>query len=100
MQMTQSELNQLIDIIKTIVKKEIKDAMQNVEFVITGTVSEVNNDGTVNVDLPGEQGTYTNMLNQTGQVLSVGDVVILKGKGGNFGNGYVSMKNGTNLDGQ
>lgn len=98
MQLSQSVLDVLIENIRKIAKKEIQEAMKNVETVVTGVVKYVNSDGTVNVALSGEQGIYTHMLNRTGQDLSYGDVVTLKGKGGNFGNGYVSMKNGTNLN--
>lgn len=92
--MTQNELKIFTDMIRQIVKQEISYALKNIEIVVTGKVVAANANGTFNVELAGEQGVYNNLINKTGGTLAVGDVVTLKAKGGNFGNGYIAIKNG------
>nr|DAP20324.1 MAG TPA: hypothetical protein [Caudoviricetes sp.] len=92
--MTQNELKIFTDMIRQIVKQEISSALQNVEIVVTGKIVSANTNGTFNVELVGGQGVYNNLINKTGATLSVGNIVTLKAKGGNFGNGYIAIKNG------
>lgn len=94
MDFAQNDLKIFTEMIRTIVKQEVSEALKNVEICVTGIVSVDKGNNRYDVALVGNQGTYSNLLNKTGGTLVIGDVVTLKAKGGNFGNGYIAFKNG------
>lgn len=73
--------DELIELIRKIVKQEIKNNSSNIEYSYYGKVYSTNTDGTFNVQNTSDGGIYTNLLNQTGASLSVGDVVKISAKG-------------------
>ena len=94
--MNNTELNTLIKIIKQVAHNEcqqmLKDA--NVASNYFASITKVNSDGTYNVLLAGGDTPYTNLLNKTGETLSVGDGVLIEALSGNIGNGYIKIKQG------
>lgn len=84
---------ELIKIIRDIANQEIKEALLNVETVGYGTVTSVNADDTINVQIAGGK-LLNNMTNKCGETLDVGSAVILKSRSGNLGNGYIAIKMG------
>lgn len=94
MDFTQSDLKMFTEMIRTIVKQEIIKATSNIEICATGTISAAKGGDKFDVALAGNQGTYSNLPNKTGITLQMGNVVTIKARGGNFGNGYIAFKNG------
>lgn len=94
MNFSQNDLKIFTEMIRTIVKQELTKTLANVEVCVTGTVTLSKDNNKYDVALAGNQGTYSSLPNKTGGVLNSGDVVTIKAKGGNFGNGYIAFKNG------
>lgn len=64
-------------------------------------VRKINEDGTVDCYLPpNEDNLVTGVLNKCGELLFVGDSVELQTKNGSLTNCWVSLKHGTNVQGQ
>lgn len=84
---------ELIKIIRDITNQEIKKALLNVETVSYGTITTVNTNGTFEVQIAGGK-IIDNMANKSGETLAVGNIVILKSRAGNLGNGYIAVKTG------
>lgn len=89
-----SNTQELIKIIRDIANQEIKEALINVETVSYGTITTINASGTFAVQIAGGK-IVNNMANKCGETLAVGDVVILKSRNGNLGNGYIAIKTGS-----
>ncbi len=92
MNMSNEETSQLIELIRTIVKQEISKI--DIEYSYFGKIKTANADGTFNVEIPSDGGTYPSLKNKSGEVLTVGNSVLIKAKNNNFGNAYIAVKNG------
>lgn len=82
-------------------KKVIEDIVDSkfqsygVTSYIAAIITKVNSDNTVNVKLPPDNNRYVNnILNKTGESLSVGDSVELCAKNGKLSNSWVAVKHG------
>lgn len=80
----------MLDRIVQCVKTELAKTMPRVESAI---VTDVNQDGTVNVRLPSDEGQgFSRLLNQSGFPLYPGDSVELLLKNGSFSNCWIIAK--------
>lgn len=89
--------SQLVDLIRKIVRQEIKNNSINIEYSYFGVV-ESTSEGRFNVKNPSDGSVYTNLLNQSGTSLSVGDVVKISAKGNKMGNAIIVSKNGATIN--
>lgn len=89
-----SSTQDLIKIVRTIANQEIKKSIVNIEQVSYGTITTVNTDGTFDVQIAGGK-LISSLANKSGETLAVGNVVILKARNGNLGNGYIAVKTGS-----
>lgn len=94
MDLTHGEVQDFVSIIRDIVRQELSNN-NNVEYVYYGKVKTVNTDGTYDVEIPSDGGTYPSLLNKTGEVLQVGNSVTIRARNRNMGNAYIGLKNGT-----
>lgn len=97
MNLNNTEMQELIDLIRTIARQEIKNNSINLEYSYFGTIESTNPDGTFNVKIPSDNGIYPNLLNQTGTTLTIGDSVLIRAKNNKMGNAYIAVKNGATI---
>lgn len=87
--------------------KEVLDSVvdtclqkKGITSYIASKVTSVNENGTINAYiLPDETKVVSNLLNKTGESLSVGDSIEICTKNGKLSNAWVSLKHGTNVSG-
>ena len=99
MNLNYGETSDLLNVIRNIVRQEIKNSMSNIEYSYFGIVESENLDGTFDIKIPSDDSIYPNLLNQSGTTLSVSDSVIVRAKNNNFGNAYIACKSGATVDG-
>lgn len=85
------ETSEFIDLVRTIVKQELNKL--NIEYVYTGIINSINQNNTYDVEIP-QMGVCHDLINKTGEALTVGDAVLIRTKNKNFGNAYIGIKNG------
>lgn len=77
---------------------ETRMTKKGITKYVSAIVKKVNSDGSVNVYLPPDtEKLISNVLNKTGESLTVGDSVELCTKNGKTSNAWVSVKHGTNF---
>ncbi len=87
--------------------KEVLDSVvdtclqkKGITSYIASKVTSVNENGTINAYiLPDKTKVVSNLLNKTGESLSVGDSIEICTKNGKLSNAWVSLKHGTNVSG-
>lgn len=97
MEFNNIDLNILINTMQKIAREECKKLMQekNIEQNLYGTIVEVNNDGTYNVQIAGVETIYPSMKNKSNvATLSIGDSILVKAINSNLGNAYIAIKMG------
>lgn len=81
------------EVIEAIVDERLKK--YGITSFIAAVVTQVNDDGTVNVVIPPTNNRYVNnVLNKSNETLNVGDSVELCSKNGRLSNSWVSIKHG------
>lgn len=84
------------EVIEAIVDERLK--RYGITSFIAAVVTQVNDDGTVNVVIPPTNNRYVNnVLNKSNETLNVGDSVELCTKNGRLSNSWVAVKHG-NID--
>ena len=81
------------EVIEAIVDERLK--RYGITSFIAAVVTQVNDDGTVNVVIPPTNNRYVNnVLNKSNETLNVGDSVELCSKNGRLSNSWVAIKHG------
>lgn len=91
MNMNEIEMGTFIRIIRTIVQQELRKS--NFEYTYAGIVKENLGNNKFLVRIPAIDFSIQ-LLNKTGESLSVSDSVLVRCKDRNLGNGYIAVKNG------
>lgn len=90
-----------VKIFKKVLDNAVDTRLQNygITSYMSAIVHSINEDGSINVVLPPNTTIINNLLNKTGEVLSIDDSVELCTKNGKLSNAWVALKHGTNVSG-
>lgn len=86
---------EFINIMSKLIDKEL--SKRKYAKYKSAKVVSINNDGSVNIKIPPSETIIHNLLNKTGETLSVNDDVSLLLKDGTMSTALVAFKNKTNL---
>ena len=94
-QSTEKGLDDLADLMLNRINSCVDDRTKKAVKIKSAVVTKVNDDGTVNVQLPNEDGSgFSRLQNQSVYELNVGDSVEILLKEGSFTNSWVIAKHG------
>lgn len=94
-QSTEKGLDNLADLMLSRINSCVDDRTKKAVKIKSAVVTKVNDDGTVNVQLPNEDGSgFSRLQNQSVYELNVGDSVEILLKEGSFTNSWVIAKHG------
>lgn len=88
-------VQEFIKVISKLINKEL-DKRKFAQYR-SAKVDSINSDGSINIKIPPSETVIHNLLNKTGETLSVNDDVSLLLKDGTMSTALVAFKNKTNL---